>query len=108
MASFQARHREPMVNPETQAVLERKGKELLGILLAVIALCLTLALFSYSPDDPGWMVVSDTPAQNWLGRFGAGLASTLMIILGKGAWTLPLITLAWGLRFITRRGAFLR
>jgi DNA segregation ATPase FtsK/SpoIIIE, S-DNA-T family len=104
MASFQARHREPMVNPETQAVLERKGKELLGVLLVIFALCFTLALASYSPDDPGWMVVSDTPAQNWLGWFGAGLASTLMIILGKGAWTLPLIALAWGVRFITHRG----
>ncbi len=104
MASYQARRREPIVDPATQAVLERRGRELLGVVLALVAVLIGLTLNSYSPDDPGWMVATQEPAQNMLGRFGAGLASTLMIILGKGAWSIPLILLAWGVRFVLHRG----
>ena len=63
-------------------------------------------LWTYTPEDPGWMVATDEPAQNALGRFGAAVASTLIIICGKGAWGIPLILLAWGVRFVhaSRRG----
>ncbi len=104
MASYQARRREPMVDPETQAVLERRGRELLGVVLALVAVLIGLTLYSYSPEDPGWMVATQEPAQNALGRFGAGLSSTLIIILGRGAWSIPLIMLVWGARFVLHRG----
>ena len=61
-------------------------------------------LGSYSPDDPGWMVATEEPAQNMLGRFGAAVSSTLIILIGHGAWTIPLILLAWGVRFALHRG----
>ena len=51
------------------------------------------------------MVATDEPAANTLGRFGAALASTLIIIGGKGTWAIPLILCAWGLRFVLHRGA---
>ena len=35
---------------------------------------------------------------------GAALASTLIILIGKGAWTVPLFCLAWGVRFMIHRG----
>jgi hypothetical protein len=60
-------------------------------------------LGSYSPDDPGWMVATDEPAQNMLGRFGAAVSSTLVILIGRGAWTVPLILFAWGMRFPASR-----
>jgi DNA segregation ATPase FtsK/SpoIIIE, S-DNA-T family len=104
MASYQTRQREPLVDPDTQAVLERRGRELVGVGLLALALVLVLMLASYSPDDPGWMVATEEPAQNRFGWFGAGLASTLMIILGLGAWSIPLILAAWGLRFVLHRG----
>jgi S-DNA-T family DNA segregation ATPase FtsK/SpoIIIE len=104
MASYQARQRDPLVDPNTQAVLERRGRELLGVVLMLAALVLVGMLASYSPEDPGWMVATEEPAQNWFGWFGAGLASTLMIILGLGAWSLPLVLGAWGLRFMIHRG----
>ncbi len=40
-----------------------------------------------------------------LGRFGAAVASTLIIICGKGAWAIPVILVAWGARFVMHRGA---
>ena len=105
MASYQARQRDPLLDQGTTAMLERRGRELLGIALILLAFAFLLMLNSYSPEDPGWMVATDEPAANTLGRFGAALASTLMIIGGKGAWAIPLILAAWGLRFVLHRGA---
>ena len=85
--------------------LERRGRELIGIALIVVALVFTLMLWSYSPEDPGWMVATEEPAKNFLGRFGAAVASTLIIIGGKGVWSIPVILAAWGARFTLHRGA---
>jgi len=104
MASFQARQRDPLLDQGTQEMLERRGRELLGAVLLLAGIAFTLMLMTYSPEDPGWMVATDEPAQNLLGRGGAAVASTLMIIIGKGAWAIPTILLAWGARFVLHRG----
>ncbi len=105
MASYQARQRDPLLDQNMQAMLERRGRELLGLVLVAVALAFLAMLWTYSPEDPGWMVATDEPAKNALGRFGAALSSTLIIIGGKGAWSIPLILLVWGGRFLTHRGA---
>ena len=105
MASYNARQRDPLLDQGTQAMLERRGRELLGIGLVLVALVFALMLASYSPNDPGWMVATDEPAVNLMGRFGAALASTLIIIGGKGAWGIPVVLASWGVRFILHRGA---
>lgn len=104
MASFQARQREPLLDQDTQAVLERRGRELLGVVFIALAVMTTLMLASYSPEDPSWMAVSDAPVQNWLGRIGAGIASPLIVIVGRGAWLLPVALAIWGGRHILHRG----
>jgi DNA segregation ATPase FtsK/SpoIIIE, S-DNA-T family len=105
MASYQARQRDPLLDQGTQAMLERRGRELFGVALVLLGLAFVAMLGTYSPEDPGWMVATIEPAQNMLGRFGAAMASTLIIIGGKGVWAIPVILLAWGARFITHRGA---
>lgn len=105
MASYQARRRDPLLDQSTQAMLERRGRELMGIGLIVLALIFAALLGSYSPQDPGWMVATDQPAQNMMGRMGAAVASTLMIIGGLGAWGIPAVLAVWGLRFVLHRGA---
>ncbi len=104
MASYQARQRDPLLDQGTQAMLERRGRELMGLVLVLVAFGFTLMLWSYSPEDPGWMVATEEPAQNIFGRVGAALASTLIILIGKGAWTIPMIFGAWGVRFMAHRG----
>ncbi|RBP97046.1 S-DNA-T family DNA segregation ATPase FtsK/SpoIIIE [Rhodobacter sp. 140A] len=104
MASYQARQRDPLLDQNTQAALERRGKELLGGVLVFAGVLVGMLLASYSPDDPSWMAVSDAPVQNWLGRIGAGIASPLYVIVGRGAWLLPLGLIAWGVRHILHRG----
>ena len=105
MASYQIRQRDPLLDQGTQAMLERRSRELFGIALVLVGLAFAAMLWTYSPQDPGWMVDSDKPISNAFGAFGAALASTLIIIGGKGVWTLPLILTAWGVRFILHRGA---
>ena len=75
MASYQARQRDPLLDQNTQAMLERRGRELLGLALIGLASLSRLMLGSYSPDDPGWMVATDEPAAQRAGavRRGGGL-----------------------------------
>ncbi len=105
MASYQARQRDPLLDQNTQAMLEKRGRELFGITLIVLAMAFVAMLWSYSPEDPGWMVASDKPIANTFGSFGAAMASTLIIIGGKGVWGIPLVLMAWGARFVIHRGA---
>ena len=105
MASINARQRDPLLDQNTTAMLERRGRELVGLGLLLTAVLFALCLGSYSPQDPGWMVATDQPAHNILGRIGAAVASTLIIIGGKGAWMIPITLGVWGGRFVTHRGA---
>ena len=105
MASYQIRQRDPLLDQGTQAMLERRSRELFGLALIGLGLAFAVMFWTYSPQDPGWMVASDKPISNALGAFGAAVASTLVIIVGKGVWTVPMILIAWGARFVSHRGA---
>ena len=77
---------------------------MLGAGLVGVGLLVVMLLASYTPEDPSWMAASDQPVQNWLGRIGAGIASPLYVIVGRGAWLLPAGLIAWGLRLMLHRG----
>ena len=104
MASYQARQRDPLFDSNTQALIERRGKELLGFGLIVLAILVALILWSYSPDDPSWLSATDEPAANILGRFGASIASPMIVIAGLGSWAVALILAVWGVRFVAHFG----
>lgn len=104
MASYNARSRDPLLDSNLQAAIERRGKELLGIALIVLGLAAAAMVGSYTPDDPNWMVSTEAPVQNWTGRFGASIAAPLFMIVGWGSWGLPLVLIAWGMRFAVHRG----
>ncbi|UXU75863.1 MULTISPECIES: DNA translocase FtsK [unclassified Paracoccus (in: a-proteobacteria)] len=104
MASWQAKHRDPLLDQTTRAALERRSKEGLGALLVALGVVIAAMLLSYSPDDPSFMSATDQEAQNYLGRPGAYIASALFMITGFGSWVLVLGALAWGLRLMLHRG----
>ena len=104
MASYQARQRDPLLDQNMQAAIERRGKELLGAVLVVAAVLTAMLLASYSPEDPSWFAATDEPVHNLLGRFGAAVALPLFVIAGHGAWGIAAILAAWGVRFITHTG----
>ncbi|MCE8525359.1 DNA translocase FtsK 4TM domain-containing protein [Ruegeria pomeroyi] len=104
MASYHARNRDPLLDSNMQAAIERRGKELLGLALIVLGLLAAAMVGTYTPDDPNWMVSTDAPVQNWTGRIGASIAAPLFMIVGGGAWGIPLVLIAWGLRFALHSG----
>ncbi|MFA9229984.1 MAG: DNA translocase FtsK [Microgenomates group bacterium] len=104
MASYHTRQRDPLLDQGTQAMLEKRARELIGLGLLIAAVVFVVMFGSYSTEDPGWMVATDDPVRNLMGRFGAALASTLMIVCGKAVWAIPLILAAWGVRFVLHQG----
>ena len=102
--AYQTHGRDPLLDSNMQAALERRGRELIGILLVLLGLATTLMIVSYSPDDPNWMVATDAPVQNWMGRFGATIAAPLVMIIGWGALSISLLLMTWGARVALDRG----
>ncbi|MEP6068272.1 MAG: DNA translocase FtsK 4TM domain-containing protein [Paracoccaceae bacterium] len=96
--------REPFLDSQMQAAVERRSKELIGIALLLLGLVTAAMLWSYSPEDPNWLVSTDAPVQNLLGRFGASVAAPLSMIAGQGAWGIALVLLVWGVRFSAHTG----
>ncbi|MEM7753182.1 MAG: DNA translocase FtsK 4TM domain-containing protein [Pseudomonadota bacterium] len=103
--AYQARHRDPLFDSDTQAIIERRGKELIGVLLLALGVLAMLALGSYSADDPNWLSSTDAPAQNLLGPIGAAVASPLYVIAGYGSWAIALVLVVWGARFVFHFGS---
>ncbi len=102
--AYQTRQREPLLDSSTAEAIEKRGKELLGVVLLVLGVMAAMMVGSYTPDDPNWMLATDAPAQNWLGRMGALLAAPLFMIVGWASWGLAIVLLVWGLRFALHRG----
>ena len=102
--AYQTRQRDPLLDEETAATLERRGRELLGLGLLAGGLLLLAAMWSYAPADPSWLAATDGPVANWLGRPGAALASPLRVIVGGGAYAAGLILVAWGVRLVLHLG----
>ena len=104
MASYQSRRRDPLLDSATQAAIEKRGRELFGLALAIVGLLCAALLGSYSPDDPSWMSATDAPAQNLLGYVGASIAAPVMMIIGLGSFIVPVTLLGWGARFVFHIG----
>jgi S-DNA-T family DNA segregation ATPase FtsK/SpoIIIE len=102
--AYQTRGRDPLLDSSTQAAIEKRGKELLGLGCLALAVMTALMIGTYSPDDPNWLVATDAPVQNWMGRIGASLAHPLFMIVGVAAWTIPMIFVVWGVRLSAHLG----
>ncbi|MFK7871142.1 MAG: DNA translocase FtsK 4TM domain-containing protein [Roseobacter sp.] len=103
--AYQTRGRDPLMDSTMARAVEKRGKELLGLFLMVLGVMTCAMIASYTPDDPNWMVSTDAPVQNWLGRTGASIAAPLFMIVGWGAWALGGVFLIWGARFTLHLGS---
>ena len=70
MASYNINQREPLLDSNLSALVQKRGRELVGLCLVGLAMLFAVMLGSYTPDDPGWMAASDEPVRNSLGRVG--------------------------------------
>ncbi|CUH63356.1 DNA translocase FtsK [Thalassovita gelatinovora] len=103
--AYQTRGRDPLFDSNMQAAIEKRGKELLGIVLALLGLAVAAMVFSYHPEDPSFMSATDAPVRNWMGRPGASIAAFLFVVVGNGSWILSLALIAWGLRLALHHGS---
>ena len=104
MAYNQAPSRSPLIDSTVKEALERRGTEMLGLILIAIGIAILLLLWSYSPSDRSFWSISDEPTQNILGVIGASTAAPLILILGWGSFSLPIFLMAWGIRFVCHSG----
>ncbi|MFU8778237.1 MAG: DNA translocase FtsK 4TM domain-containing protein, partial [Roseovarius sp.] len=102
--AYQTRGRDPLLDSNMAEAIEKRGKELLGLVLMAVALMAAAMVVSYSPDDPSWMSATDAPVQNWMGRLGASVAAPLFMIIGWGSWGFAIVPGVWGARLALHRG----
>ncbi|SFD85176.1 DNA translocase FtsK [Sulfitobacter brevis] len=102
--AYQTRQRDPLLDSNMTQAIEKRGKELMGLALIAVGLMAAMMIGSYTPDDPNWMVSTDAPVQNWMGRMGASIAAPLFMIVGWGAWGIAVALMAWGVRFALHTG----
>ncbi|MGR3492039.1 MAG: DNA translocase FtsK 4TM domain-containing protein [Shimia sp.] len=103
--AYPTRGREPLLDQTTAAALEKRGRELIGLALIALGLMAAMMVASYAPDDPNWLVATDAPIQNWMGRLGASLAAPMFMVIGWASWGIPVMLLAWGARVLMHHGA---
>lgn len=102
--AYQVRPRDPFLETHMQEAIQKRGKELVGILVIGFGVLVGLILGSYVPEDPSWLSATDAPVNNILGTFGASLASPLYVTIGWAAWGIAIVSIAWGLRFVLHIG----
>ncbi|MEL6061515.1 MULTISPECIES: DNA translocase FtsK [unclassified Methylobacterium] len=83
--------------------LGKRLTELGGLVLFTGAVALTVALATWSIDDPSLNHATDHPAHNVLGQPGAVVADLCMQILGLGSLAFVLPPALWGVRLMRER-----
>ena len=68
-----------------------------GVLQALLATLLLVAMISWNPADPSLNAASTQGPTNWLGATGAVFADLMMQSLGLAAWPAVLLLIAFGL-----------
>ena len=79
--------------------LSRVNREILGIVLITLAVLVFLSLWSFSPDDVGWLGMGERSSpHNLVGLVGAALAAGLIWIVGSASLAVPFFILLFGIR----------
>ncbi len=90
-------------SPEVRNILLARMGQLGGIVFAIGALLLLVALMSYNPHDPSLNTATSRPPTNLAGAPGAMTADVLLQCFGAAAALPVLAMLAWSFRTATRR-----
>ncbi len=91
------------LSDDLRSAIRRRIGEAAGLALLLLSLLLTLALVSWSVQDPSLSHATDTPVRNWLGRSGAIFADLSIQLFGIGSVMLVLPVATWGWRLVTHR-----
>jgi S-DNA-T family DNA segregation ATPase FtsK/SpoIIIE len=91
------------LSDDLRAAIRRRLGEMCGLSLLLVALLFTLALATWSVQDPSLSHATDAPVRNWLGRPGAIFADLSVQLFGLASIMLVLPVAAWGWRLMTHR-----
>lgn len=73
--------------------------------VVAIALLMVISLLTYHPEDSAWSkTIASTQVHNWLGVRGAYFSDILFTTIGKAAWLVPALLIAYGYRLICQAG----
>ena len=103
--AYPTRGRDPLLDATTQAFLQKRGVEALGLILFLMGVFLTLVVLSYSPEDSAWMSSGDREIGNLAGQIGATISAPLIKIMGLGSWSIPFLFIVWSIRLIAHVGS---
>ena len=79
-------------NDEVRTLMQRLTREGTLIVCFLMALYLTIALLSYSPEDPGFTTTgSNEDVANAVGVYGAWMSDTLLHVFGYLAFGFPFL-----------------
>ena len=93
-----------IVSPALRTLLRRRLAELGGLLLALAALALLVALGSYHPGDPSFDTATGLAPRNLAGLPGAAAADLLLQGFGLAGGLPGVALLAWAWRIGSHRG----
>ena len=91
------------LSDDMRAAIRRRIGEICGLCLLLVALLFTVALATWSVQDPSLSHATDAPVRNWLGRPGATFADLSVQLFGVASIMLVLPLAAWGWRLLTHR-----
>jgi S-DNA-T family DNA segregation ATPase FtsK/SpoIIIE len=91
------------LSDDLRNAIRRRIGELFGLALLLLALLMTLALVSWSVQDPSLSHATDAQVRNWLGRSGAIFADLSIQLFGLASIMLVLPVATWGWRLVTHR-----
>ncbi|MGC9323840.1 MAG: DNA translocase FtsK 4TM domain-containing protein [Desulfomonilia bacterium] len=76
----------------------------IGLVMAFIALFLTLALVSFSPSDPSFSRSSQADSiHNWMGIVGSYISDGMFIVLGITAFVIPVFLAEYAYRYFRQK-----
>ena len=101
--AYNSRTRDPLLEAQMQATIRKRGIELSGFVLILLAIACAVALITHSPNDPNFLNSTSGEVQNKMGVLGASFAGTFMLAIGWATWTFPMAFLAWGIRLLFHR-----
>ena len=91
------------LSDDFRGAIRRRIGELIGLALILMSMMLTLALVTWSVQDPSLSHATDAPVRNLLGRPGAIFADLSVQLFGLASIVLVLPVAVWGWRMLTHR-----
>ena len=91
------------ISDDFRAATKRRIEEMFGLALLALAVIVTLALATWSVQDPSLSHATDSAVRNLLGRPGAIVSDLAIQLFGLASIVLVLPIAIWGWRMLTHR-----